>query len=136
MNLSGGPVRRALHHYKIGLENLIVILDDVYVKFGHMRLRPDGGTGGHNGLKNIDACLGTQKYARLRMGVGANGENTLNNARERALEEYVLAPFTLSESLELPQIVERGASVVEEWLKLGTNAASELAGNLSKLGNQ
>lgn len=136
MNLSGTAVRKAIHYFKIALDHLLVVVDDVYVKFGAMRLRAEGGDGGHNGLKNITALLGTQEYARIRMGVGPENGKDLANGLEMALEDYVLANFTSEEQQKLPQVVENGASVVEEWLKLGADAASMLAGNLSKLGYQ
>lgn len=128
MNLSGSAIKRAMQYYKIALEHLLIVVDDVYVKFGAMRFRSGGSAGGHNGLKNIQECLGTQEYARLKMGVGPQTGKDLADGREMPLEEYVLANFTSSESQELPQVVEKGASFVEEWLK-GKSAASELAGN-------
>jgi PTH1 family peptidyl-tRNA hydrolase len=136
MNLSGLAVQKALRYYKIGLRQLLIVVDDVHVKFGAMRFRNTGSAGGHNGLKNVQACLGTQDYSRLRMGVGPQDGKNLPNGREMLLEEYVLANFTPSEQQVLPQIVENGASVVEEWLKLGEEAASRLAGKLSKVGCQ
>lgn len=130
MNLSGSAVAKALQFYKIALTHLLVIVDDVYVKFGAMRLRAEGGTGGHNGLKNIQACLGTQSYARLRMGVGPLDEKDLPNGLNGLLEDYVLANFSSAEQHLLPQIVENGASVAETWVKLGEKSASQLASEL------
>jgi peptidyl-tRNA hydrolase, PTH1 family len=114
----------------------VIVVDDVYVKFKAMRFRPEGSAGGHNGLKNIEACLGTQAYPRLRMGVGPENGKNLPDGQQMLLEEYVLANFTAGEQQELPQVVENGASVLEAWLKLGTEAASRLAGELSKPGCQ
>lgn len=136
MNLSGTAVQKALNYYKIVRKQLLVVVDDVYVKFGAMRFRNEGSAGGHNGLKNIQACLGAQDYPRLRMGVGPQNDANLPDGRETLLEDYVLAHFTPVEQQQLPQIVENGASVIEEWLKLGEEAASRLAGNLSKVGCQ
>lgn len=135
MNLSGKAVQKALHFYKVDRKQMLVVVDDVYVKFGEMRYRSEGGTGGHNGLKHIQASLGTQEYPRLRMGVGPQDEKELPDGREKLLEDYVLANFTSAEQQSLSYIVDRGAAVVEEWLKLGEEAASRLAGTLSKLGN-
>jgi peptidyl-tRNA hydrolase, PTH1 family len=135
MNLSGRAVQKALHYYKIFLGHLVIVVDDVYVKFGAMRFRGVGSAGGHNGLKNIEACVGTPEYPRLRMGVGPKNGKNLPDGQEMALEEYVLANFTPDECQELPKVVENGALVVKEWLKLGVEAASSLAGNISKLGN-
>jgi PTH1 family peptidyl-tRNA hydrolase len=134
MNLSGTAVHKALHFYKIARKQMLVVVDDVYVTFGAMRLRGEGSPGGHNGLKHIQACLGTQDYPRLRMGVGPQNGKNLPDGRETLLEEYVLAQFSPAEQQILPQVVENGAAVAEEWLKLGMEAASRLAGNLSVLG--
>ena len=70
MNLSGNAVRYWLQAEKISLENLLVVVDDLALPFGRMRLRPDGGDAGHNGLSHIQESLGTDKYARLRFGIG------------------------------------------------------------------
>jgi peptidyl-tRNA hydrolase, PTH1 family len=134
MNLSGAAVNKAVRYYKIARAQLVIVVDDVYVKFGAMRFRAEGSAGGHNGLKSIEACLNTQAYPRLRMGVGPQNGKDLPDGREVLLEEYVLENFTPTESQALPQVVENGASVVEEWLKLGVEAAAQLAGTLSKLG--
>jgi peptidyl-tRNA hydrolase, PTH1 family len=117
MNLSGNAVRKALQYYKLPIDHLLVIVDDVYLKFGDLRLRPQGSAGGHNGLKHIEACLGTQAYARLRMGVGSQDGEGPPNGREMALEEYVLANFTPDEQSLLPRVVEEGVSAVEAWIR-------------------
>ena len=70
MNLSGKAVRYWLNETKIPLENLIVISDDLNIPFGTLRLRKGGSAGGHNGLTNISEMLGTQDYARIRVGIG------------------------------------------------------------------
>lgn len=130
MNLSGSAVAKALHFFKVDIEHLLIIVDDVYVKFGSHRLRTEGGTGGHNGLKSIQAALSTQKYSRLRMGVGPLDEKDFPNGQEMPLEEYVLANFNASEQQQLPQVVESGASAVEAWLRVGsqTQKLSDFSG--------
>jgi peptidyl-tRNA hydrolase, PTH1 family len=128
MNLSGKAVVKVVHFYKIALDHILVVVDDVYVKFGALRLRAMGGSGGHKGLKNIEACLGTPDYPRLRMGVGPQeGEFE----RDQALEDYVLANFTFSEQVVLERVVDKGVSVTESWLSQGVEAASQLAGTLA-----
>ncbi len=116
MNLSGSAVVKAINYYKIELKDLLVVVDDVYVKFGTMRFRDEGSSGGHNGLKSIAGSIGTQKYARLRMGIGPKEGKELSNGAQMPLEDYVLANFTASEMQELPQFVEQGASFAEKWL--------------------
>ena len=72
MNLSGKAVRHWLDAEKLGLDRLLVVTDDIHLPFGTLRLRGKGSDGGHNGLKDIQAVLGTSNYARLRFGVGAD----------------------------------------------------------------
>lgn len=126
MNLSGGAVRRVCDYYKIPFEDetsLLVVVDDIYVRFGAMRLKEEGSAGGHNGLKNIEEHLQTRHYARLRMGIGPE------KVDERGpLEEYVLSTFTAGEMKALPQFVESGAAVLEQWVNGGWEAAKKAVG--------
>lgn len=129
MNLSGQAVRALASLYKIPPQHLLVVVDDVYTPFATMRLRARGSTGGHNGLKSLDACLQTQEYPRLRMGVGHKIGAEAGPPPGR-LEEFVLSPFTPEEKVTLPQFVENGCSVVGKWLAEGCEPASQLAGIL------
>ena len=70
MNLSGNAVRYWINEKKIRPENLLVVVDDLSLPFGKIRIKPSGSEGGHNGLKSITSVLGTQEYARLRFGIG------------------------------------------------------------------
>ena len=70
MNLSGKAVRYWMQEKKIALENLLIVSDDLNLPFGSIRMRKNGSDGGHNGLKNINELLGTQEYARIRLGIG------------------------------------------------------------------
>ncbi len=70
MNLSGNAILSAMGFYKVGIENLIVIYDDVALPLGKIRIRASGSSGGHNGLKNIESSLGSNQYIRIRIGVG------------------------------------------------------------------
>ena len=74
MNLSGEAVREAAQFYKIPPERILVIYDDVSLPVGKLRVRPEGSAGGHNGIKNIIAHLGTQAFPRIKIGAGAPGE--------------------------------------------------------------
>lgn len=103
MNLSGVAVQQYLNYYKLGVEDLLVIVDDVALPFGKMRLRPLGGAGGHNGLKSIEQHLGTQSYLRLRMGVGDRDHGTLT--------DHVLGGFSVEERKALPAFVDQGGAV-------------------------
>ena len=86
MNLSGNAVRYWMQKEKIELENLLVVVDDLALPFGALRLKPGGSDAGHNGLKNIRDVLGTEKYARLRFGLG-------NDFPRGGQVDYVLGEF-------------------------------------------
>ena len=111
MNESGRAIRRYLDFYKLKPEQLLVIVDDVTLPFPQMRLKASGSSGGHNGLKNIELHLGTQHYARLRMGVGSA------LAKERELADFVLDTFSDEEKKELPSFIKCGATAVERLTK-------------------
>lgn len=109
MNLSGNAVRRYADYFKIPLTSIIVVTDDIALAFGQLRLRLMGSAGGHNGLKSIEASLGTSHYKRLRMGIGHPGEKMLAN--------YVLETFNHTEQQELPTFIDRGVEVLQRLLK-------------------
>ena len=109
MNLSGMAVRPYADYFKIPLNRLVVVLDDISLAFGQLRLRAMGSTGGHNGLKSMEQCLGTSHYLRLRMGIGHPGETVLAN--------YVLEPFNQAEKQGLPAFIDRGVEVLQRLLK-------------------
>lgn len=119
MNLSGEAAKAALDYYKLSAsENFLVIVDDVYLPLGGMRLRIQGSAGGHNGLKNIEQQLGTNQYPRLRLGVGSED-------RFQGLHDYVLGRFTENERLELPKIIEKAMEVIMCWILEGAQAATQ-----------
>jgi peptidyl-tRNA hydrolase, PTH1 family len=114
MNLSGSAVREAVSWYKAPLDQLLVVVDDIDLPFGSMRLRAKGGSGGHNGLKSIIAELGMDAFPRLRIGVGRG----LGHATHQ-----VLSRFTSEEERVLPSLLESAADCVLEWERHGiTNA--------------
>lgn len=91
MNLSGESIRSLLDYYKVDEEqNLLVIYDDISLDVGHIRIRAKGSAGGHNGIKNIIACLGTQVFPRIKIGVGAKPAGY-------DLADYVLGHFSKAE---------------------------------------
>src|SRR5205807_6074749 len=98
MNLSGRCVRQALDFYQVPLEELLVVCDDFNLPLGKLRFRPRGTHGGHNGLRDIQAHLGTTEYARLRIGVGPpEGEDAV---------EHVLGRFRASEKPVINEAIE------------------------------
>ncbi|WP_010279387.1 aminoacyl-tRNA hydrolase [Paenibacillus senegalensis] len=100
MNLSGESLRAFLDYYKIELENITVLYDDLDTPFGKFRLRYQGGAGGHNGIKSIIQHTGTQVFNRIRIGISrpAPGYN---------IADYVLSPFSKEEFQSLPEVLEQ-----------------------------
>lgn len=109
MNESGRAVKRYLDYYGFKNNELLVVSDDVALPFGEMRLRKDGSSGGHNGLKSIESHLGTREYARLRMGVGPN-------LTAGTLADYVLENFKLEELKLLAEFVQKGVALIEQLI--------------------
>lgn len=116
MNLSGVAVRFWMNKEKLPLENLLVVVDDISLPFGHLRIRERGSDAGHNGLKNIAEQLGTQNYARLKFGVG-------NDYPKGGQIDYVLGRFPEEEMKLLPEKLERAAEAVKAFCLSGASFA-------------
>ena len=116
MNLSGQAVRYWMNQEKLPLENLLVVVDDLAIPFGHLRLRKRGSDAGHNGLKNIAAQLCTTDYARLRFGVG-------NGFPRGGQIDYVLGEFPTEERAELPALLKHAADAVKAYCLSGPDFA-------------
>ena len=112
MNLSGHPVGELLRFFKIDPGDLLVIVDDVALDVGRLRARPSGSAGGHNGLKSIIGALGTEDFARVRVGIGRG------DAR-RDLADHVLAKFDPQERTEVAEAVGRAADAAELFVTEG-----------------
>jgi PTH1 family peptidyl-tRNA hydrolase len=105
MNLSGSSVRQYLDYYKMSPSQIVVICDDTALPFGQLRVRSEGSSGGHNGLKSLIGSLGTQQFIRLRMGVGGAMPG-------QDLADYVLNGFNADEKASLGDFIKRGAKVL------------------------
>ena len=116
MNLSGQAVRYWMNQLKLPLQNLLVVVDDLALPFGTIRLRKSGSDAGHNGLKNINEQLGTQNYARLRFGVG-------NDFARGAQINFVLGKFPPEERKELPELLKKAADCVKAFCLSGPDFA-------------
>lgn len=112
MNLSGKAVRYWLQKHNIPKENLLVVLDDLNLAFGKVRLRGNGSDGGHNGLKNIDLLTGGNNYARLRIGIGSD-------FRKGQQVNYVLGEWDREEMDKLPEILKKSAEGVKAFGTVG-----------------
>lgn len=116
MNLSGVAVRYWMNKEKLPLSNLLVIVDDLALPFGTIRLRGNGSDAGHNGLKNIAAELGTQNYARLRFGIG-------NEFPRGGQIDFVLGKFPAEEQAQLPERLGVAADAVKAFALSGLSFA-------------
>lgn len=116
MNLSGQSVRGLADFYKVSIENIIVIHDDIDIDLGVLRLRPKGGAGGHNGIRSIIDHLGGQNFARIRFGVG-RPPGKMDPAA------FVLRPFTEPERLLVLETMRRATHAIEIWLTEGIEMA-------------
>ena len=112
MNLSGTAVQGLLQFYKIEPPDLLVVVDDVNIELGRLRTRRMGSAGGHNGLKSIIGVLGSEEFARLRIGVG-RGDG------RRDLADHVLAKFGAGERADIAEAVSRSADAAELFVAEG-----------------
>ena len=112
MNLSGNAVRYWLQKENIPVENLLVVVDDLALPFGHLRLKPQGSDAGHNGLKNIAQLLNTQNYARLRFGIG-------NDFPRGGQIDYVLGKFPPEQLQQMPEILKRAVEIIKSFCLAG-----------------
>lgn len=115
MNLSGKAIRYYMEHFKIAPENLLVVVDELQLPYGTLRIKPKGSHGGHNGLKNIEELLPGSAYARLRFGIG-------NNFPRGRQVDYVLKSFSSDEMTELPIFLDRAGEMVISFCTLGIQA--------------
>ncbi len=119
MNLSGESVALIAHYLQILPSKILIVVDDVDLALGQMRLKINSGAGTHNGLKSIEHHLQTDRYARLRIGVG--------DEHEGDLADFVLSPFSREEESVLPEIIERAVQGIEIWLDRGITRAMDFA---------
>ena len=110
-NLSGKAVAEYMRYYKIPASDILVICDNFDLAFGLVRYRSSGSAGGNNGLKSIDAALGTSEYARIRLGTG--NESFRSNISD---VDFVLSKFTPEEKTKLPDILSTACEKIDEFL--------------------
>ena len=116
MNESGGPVVNAAKFFKVPVENIAVVHDELDLPFGTLRLKRGGGEGGHNGLRSTSASLGSKEYARIRFGIGRPP------GRQDAAD-FVLREFSSAERKDLGFLIDRAADAAEALLGTGLEAA-------------
>ena len=116
MNRIGLTVGEATAFYKTELQDLLIVVDDVAIPTGKIRLRKDGGAGGHNGLSDIERALGTKAYHRLRIGIDSP-------PGRMPLHDYVLGKFSESQMDDLTPAIERACDAIECWIREGIETA-------------
>ncbi|MFA9464457.1 MAG: aminoacyl-tRNA hydrolase [Velocimicrobium sp.] len=116
MNLSGESVRALMDYYKVSYEQIIIIYDDISLDVGNLRVRPRGSAGGHNGIKSIIQHMGTQEFARIRIGVGEKPSGW-------DLADYVLGHFAKSEEETMREALVDASRACEVIIGEGVEAA-------------
>ena len=109
MNLSGESVILFVNYFKIKIEDILVISDDLALPIGTYRLRSQGSAGGHNGLKNIEECLKSNKYNRLRIGINSETRNTMDQV------SFVLSKFTNDEEKRLIELEPIVNNIINDY---------------------
>ena len=114
MNLSGESIRDAAEFYKVPPENIIVIYDDVALEPGKVRIRPSGSAGGHNGMKSIIYLLNSDKFPRVRFGVGAPSHDMVN---------HVLGHFNEEDGVSVTRAIKKSDEIIETIIRHGISEA-------------
>ncbi len=115
MNASGNAVGAAARWYRVPLDQLLIVYDDLDLPFGQLRLRPSGSSGGHNGMKSIIDRLGSEQFPRLRLGIG--------RGQQASTIGYVLSRFDANEEKQLPDVIGRAADAALSWQRDGIDVA-------------
>lgn len=118
MNVSGGPVAGLAGFYKVPLEQVVVVHDELDIDFGAVRLKRGGGEGGHNGLRSISRSLGSKDYLRVRLGIG-------RPPGRQDPADYVLSDFPSRDRAEVELLVGDGADAVLDLVQLGLEATQQ-----------
>lgn len=107
MNLSGTAVQKIVHFFKIDLDDIVVVYDDMAIKPGEIRLRLEGSSGGQKGMQNIIDCLGSQNIKRIRVGIGEPEFNAI---------DYVLGKPNKEDSAKIDKAIDKAVSALKEYL--------------------
>jgi PTH1 family peptidyl-tRNA hydrolase len=118
MNLSGQAVQKALAFFKVELNQLVVVYDELDLPFGTVRVKFGGGSAGHNGIKSVVQCCGGPDFARVRIGIG--------RPRSGSPEQHVLSEFSRDECSELPDVIESASLAARDIVQRGVQAAMNL----------
>lgn len=109
MNLSGIVVKNFVDYFKVKTEEILIISDDIDLPIGKIRIKPQGSSGGHNGLKNIEETIGSPEYKRIKIGI--------NNGKLISAEKFVLEKFSKKENEEIEKIIVIVKNIIFDYLK-------------------
>ena len=118
MNASGEAVQLAAMYYRVPISQILILSDDISLPVGRLRVRAEGSAGGHNGLKSVIACLGSQEFPRIRIGVGEKPHPDYD------LADWVLSRFTPDEESALKPALSRAADAAEDLIRNGVQSAA------------
>ena len=127
MNLSGPAVAALVKKHDIASDRLLIVLDDLDLEPGRLRVKASGSAGGHKGLASVITALGTQEFARLRIGVGRPADSRMDTA------DYVLSVFTRKEKQVMEQTIEKAVEAIDLWL---TQPLEKTMNNVNRQGEQ
>ena len=113
VNLSGTVVRKFVDYFKINVEDILVVVDDLDQRIGNYKLKSNSSSGGHNGLKNIEQNLGTKDYKRLKIGI--------DNGNKDNVVDYVLGRFNKEERVIIDKIIELGTDIIVDFINIDFN---------------
>lgn len=109
MNLSGEVIKKYINYFKISIDDILIINDDLDIDLGKYKLKSKGSSAGHNGLKNISQNLGTDNFKRLKVGISKNNVE---------MKEYVLAKFSKTELEVLNDVINKTIDIIDDYIKL------------------
>lgn len=119
MNLSGESVVEAVNFYKLPLEDVIVVYDDIDIEIGKIRIRPEGSSGTHNGMRNITDLLGSHDFPRIRVGIGKAPQGM-------DLANFVLSKFSIEEKSDIEKAIDMASEAVLEVIRSGISKAMNI----------
>jgi PTH1 family peptidyl-tRNA hydrolase len=122
MNLSGNSVASLVHKHNIPLSDFLVIFDDLDLPLGKIRLRQNGGSGGHKGMNSIISALGSEAFPRIRVGIG-RPQAEKQSISEDAVVNYVLSDFSTQEEAAIKPVIARVAEAIDYFLSQGIESA-------------
>ena len=126
MNLCGNAVRALVKKHGVAFEDLLIVCDDIDLELGRIKIRPKGSSGGHNGLKSIIETLGSNEFARLRIGINRPQTSGHN------VSDFVLSAFSKKENIHLKEVVAKAIDCIEAWSGDGINKTMNLFNNGSQ----